>query len=117
MNVETQADIERLMVERKISFVFRPCITERPDGTWVARYPAADWSVTGRDADEARQRLHAEQLARIRDPNRSDWKVDAVRRHFAEGPLDGVYELDNAVADRVIEAGTQAALNAAVGSP
>lgn len=53
MNVETQADIERLMVERKISFVFRPCITEQPDGTWVALYPAADWSVIGRDADDA----------------------------------------------------------------
>lgn len=114
MNVETQADIERLMVERKISFVFRPCITEQSDGTWVARYPAADWSVTGRDVDEARECLRAEQLTRMRDPSYSDWKIEAVRQHFAAGPVDGVYELDNDIADCVVDTGTQAALDAAV---
>ncbi|WP_442931917.1 hypothetical protein [Mycobacterium sp. 050134] len=115
-DIESQADIERLMVERNISFVFRLSVTEQPDGTWVARYPGSDWSVVGRGSDEARQRLHAEQLARMRDPNLSDWKVDAVRRHFAGGPVDGLYELDNAFADRVIEVGTQAALDAALPS-
>jgi len=117
MKIESQADIERLMVERNISFVFRPSVDKQPDGTWVARYPCADWSVTGRHSDEARQRLHAEQFSRMREPDHSDWKVEAVCQHFAEGPVNGVYELDNDIADRVIDAGTQAALDAAVGPP
>ncbi|MCA4734127.1 hypothetical protein H8Z64_07185 [Mycobacterium avium subsp. hominissuis] len=117
MQIQSQADIERLMIERNVSFVFRPSVAELPDGTWVARYPAADWSVMGCCSEEARQRLHAEQLSRMRGANHSDWKVEAVVRHFAEGPVTGVYELDNAVADSVIEAGTQEALDAAVGLP
>lgn len=111
MRIETQADVERVMLERNVSFVFRPCITEQPDGSWNACYPGAQWSVSGRDADEARNRLHAEELTRMRDPNHSDWKVEAVRRHLNEGPIEGVYELDNATADRVVDEGTQAALD------
>ncbi|EUA65509.1 hypothetical protein I553_10806 [Mycobacterium xenopi 4042] len=85
VKIENQADVERIMAERNISFVFRPSITAQPDGTWIARYPGADWSVSGRDADEARRRLHAEELTRMRDPNHSEWKVNAVRRHLTEG--------------------------------
>ncbi|EUA36335.1 hypothetical protein I549_1923 [Mycobacterium avium subsp. avium 2285 (R)] len=114
MKIETQADVERLMAERNISFVFRPSITAQPDGTWIARYPGADWSVSGRDAEEARRALHAEELTRMRDPNNADWKVEAVRRHLTEGPIDGVYQLDNETADRVIDDGTQAALDAEI---
>lgn len=114
VKIENQADVERIMAERNISFVFRPSITAQPDGTWIARYPGADWSVSGRDADEARRRLHAEELTRMRDPNHSEWKVNAVRRHLTEGPIDGVYELDNETADQVINAGTQAALDAEI---
>lgn len=114
MRVESQADIERVMVERKVSFVFRPSVTEQSDGTWVARYPGADWSVSGRDADEARQRLHAEQLSRMGDSTYTDWKIEAVRQYLEDGPIDGVYALDNHTVDRVVETGTRAALDAAV---
>ncbi|EUA17378.1 hypothetical protein I552_0579 [Mycobacterium xenopi 3993] len=55
MKIETQADVERLMAERNISFVFRPSITEQPDGTWIACYPGADWSVSA-----ATPKRHAE---------------------------------------------------------
>lgn len=111
MKIETQADVERVMAERNISFVFRPVITEQPDGTCNARYPGATWSATGSDPDEARRQLRAEELARIQDPANADWKVEAVRRHLAEGPIDGVYELDNQTADQVIDAGTLEALD------
>ncbi|OBJ92997.1 hypothetical protein [Mycobacterium sp. 1245852.3] len=115
MNIETQADIERLMIERNISLVFKPSVTEQPDGTWVALYPGAQWSVSGRDAQQARQRLHDEQLARMRDPATLDWKIEAVRRHFSEdGPVEGVYALDNDITDHVLDVGTPAALGAAV---
>ncbi|EUA17379.1 hypothetical protein I552_0580 [Mycobacterium xenopi 3993] len=40
--------------------------------------------------------------------------MEAVRRHLTEGPIDGVYELDNETADRVIDDGTQAALDAEI---
>lgn len=114
MNVETQADIERLMIERNVSFVFKPSVTEQPDGTWIARYPGAQWSVRGSDAQQARQRLHDEQLARMRDPAACDWKIEAVRQHFSEGPVEGVYALDNDITDRVLDVGTPGALEAAV---
>src|SRR5258708_32829173 len=107
MKVETPADIERLMVERNISLVFGPSVTVQPDGSWAACYQAADLSVRGHDADEARQRLYAEQLTRMRDPNHSDWKVEAVLRHLADVPIDGDYEGNNGVADQLIDAGTQ----------
>ncbi|ETZ29188.1 hypothetical protein L843_5503 [Mycobacterium intracellulare MIN_061107_1834] len=42
--------------------------------------------MRGRDAQQARQLLHDEQLARMRDPAARDWKIEAVRQHFSEGP-------------------------------
>lgn len=114
MKIESQTDVERVMAERDISFVFRPLMTEQPDGSYVARYPGADWSVTGPDSDQARTRLRDEELARIGDPTTADWKINAVRLHLSEGPIDGVYELSNETADRVIDAGTPAALDAEI---
>ncbi|WP_168710598.1 hypothetical protein [Mycobacterium intracellulare] len=114
MEIETQADIERLMVERNVSFVFKPAVTEQSDGTWVARYPGADWSVSGKDADQARQRLHDAQLAQMGDPDRRDWKITAVRQYLSHGPGEGVYALDNDITDRVLDDGTPAALDAAL---
>lgn len=114
MIVETQADIERVMVERNISFVFKPSVTEQPDGSWIARYPGADWSVSGGDAAEARQRLHAEELARMGDSTHADWKIEAVRQYLEKGHLEGVYALDNGTVDQVVDAGTSAALDAAL---
>lgn len=114
MDIETQADIERLMVERNVSFVFRAVVTEQPDGTWVARYPGAQWSVRGRDAQHVRQLLLDEQIARMRDPSERDWKIAAVRQHFSQGPIDGVYVLDNNTVDHVLDAGTSDALDAAL---
>jgi hypothetical protein len=37
-----------------------------------------------------------------------------VRQHIEHGPIPGVYELDNAAADRAIDAGTTEAMNAAI---
>jgi hypothetical protein len=114
VTIRTQADVERIMVERNVSFVFDPLISQQPDGAWLARYPGADWSVTADNADEARAQLRVEELRRMSDPEASSWKINAVRLHVEHGPVDGVYELDNTAADRAIQAGTPAALDAEI---
>jgi hypothetical protein len=114
VTIETQADVERLMIERNVSFVFDPLLTEQPDRTWVARYPGTDWSVIGHSSDDARARLRAEELNRMTNPGASSWKINAVRQHVEHGPIAGVYELDNDAADRIIQDGTPAALAAEI---
>lgn len=110
--INTQADVERIMVDRNVSFHFQPLLTEQPDSTWTARYPGADWSVTATSEADARAQLRAEELRRIDTPDASAWKISAVRQHIDHGPIPGVYELDNAAADRAIQAGTAEAMNA-----
>lgn len=116
MAIETQEDVERIMLERDVAFHFDPLLTEQPDGSWVARYPGADWSVTGSDKEQAGQRLRAEILQRIGTPDAHKWKINAVRHHIENGPIVGVYEIPNADFDRAVEVGTgavDAALEAA----
>jgi hypothetical protein len=50
----------------------------------------------------------------MRNPNNSEWKVEAVRRYFAEGPIDGVYVLDKETTDHVINAETPEALDSEI---
>ena len=50
----------------------------------------------------------------MRDPESAGWKINAVRQHIERGPVEGVYELDNVTADRVIADGTPAALDAEI---
>ncbi|WP_293003779.1 hypothetical protein [Mycobacterium sp.] len=114
MTITTQADVERIMIDRDISFHFQPLVAEQEDGSWTAAYPGADWNVTGATADEARAQLRAEELQRIGTAEAASWKVNAVRQHIEQGPIPGVYELDNAAADDAIAAGTTAAMNAAI---
>jgi len=112
--ITTQADVERIMIERNVTFVFKPLITEQPDGTWTARYPGADWSVTGDTEADARAQLRAEELRIIDTPAATDWKINAVREHFENGPVPGVHVLDNAAADRALAAGTPEAMSAEI---
>jgi hypothetical protein len=112
--INTQADVERIMVDRNVSFVFQPLLTEQSDGTWVGRYPGADWSVTATSEHDARAQLRAEELRRVNTPDASRWKVNAVRQHIEHGPIAGVYELDNTAADRAIQAGTPEAMAAEI---
>lgn len=112
MAIETQEDIERIMLERNVAFHFETLLTEQPEGSWVARYPGADWSVTGSDKEQAGQRLRAEILQRIGTPDAHKWKINAVRRHIENGPIVGVYEIPNADFDRAVEVGTTEALDA-----
>lgn len=111
MTIETQADVERIMLDRNVSFVFQPVLTEQPDHTWIARYPGADWHTTGDTADQARARLRDKELQQIGTPEATDWKINAVRQHIEHGPIPGVYELDNTAADRALAAGTPEAMN------
>lgn len=114
MTITTQADVERIMIDRDISFHFQPILTEQPDRTWQAHYPAADWSVTADTAEQARAKLLQAELDRIDTPEANAWKIAAVRQHIEHGPIPGVYELDNAAADQAIAAGTDEAMNAAI---
>ncbi|MGJ6127032.1 hypothetical protein QN239_31065 [Mycolicibacterium sp. Y3] len=101
MKIETQADVERLMMEQGIAIHFRPIISEQPGGTWIARYPCASWFATGSDANDARERLREEGIRHMPDPANAEWKVEAVRRYYADGPLEGVYIFDKETADRI----------------
>jgi hypothetical protein len=111
MTIETQDDVARIMIDRDVSFHFQPILTEQPDGTWIAHYPTADWTVTGTSEQDARAKLRAEELRLIGTPEATNWKINAVRQHIEHGPIPGVYELDNTAADRAIAAGTPQAMN------
>jgi hypothetical protein len=49
------------MAERNAAFIFRPIVSQQPDGSWRARYPGAEWSVTATSSTGATHKLHAAQ--------------------------------------------------------
>lgn len=99
--INTRDDYDELLRTTGKSFVFIPIVTHNPDGTWTARYPGANWDVTADDEAGARQKLYDSKLQRLGDPAEGDWELNAVREHFAHGPIPGVYELDAETAARV----------------
>lgn len=104
--------LDDIMRERRTAFVFQPQITEQPDHTWRAHYPAADWSVTAPTQDAARAKLEAEMRNRIRDEDAVDWQTAAVHTYLENGPIPGVYEIDLDTNERIMTAtNPQAALN------
>ncbi|WP_292981276.1 hypothetical protein [Mycobacterium sp.] len=114
MTIETQDDYDELLRTTGTSFVFLPLLTHNPDGTWTARYPGADWDVTAPDEAGARQQLHDAQRQRLGDPAKGDWQLNAVREHFAHGPIPGVYHLDAETAARVHNPPSEEELNKAI---
>lgn len=99
--IESRADMDDLMRTTGTTFVFVPQITENEDGTWTARYPGADWDVSGPDESSARDQLGIEQRKRMGSGADDDWQIAALNLHLAEGPIAGVYELDAETAERV----------------
>ncbi|WP_234816540.1 hypothetical protein [Mycolicibacterium agri] len=114
MNVETRADMADLMRTTGVTFVFVPIITRGDDGTWTARYPGAEWEVTGPDETTVRDRLGFQQRQRMSADADTDWQLTAVRKHLAEGPITGVYELDAETSARVHNPPSVDALQAAL---
>ncbi|MCH9728198.1 MAG: hypothetical protein K0U84_00675 [Actinomycetia bacterium] len=94
----------RIMAERQSAFVFDPVTTQEADGTWLSRYPGADWSVTGDTCEDAETRLYAEELVRMRDPETARWKSHAIVAYVENGPIAGVYEISLEDNERIMAA-------------
>ncbi|MCA2249779.1 hypothetical protein JF729_18540 [Mycobacterium intracellulare] len=108
-------ELADIMRERGTAFVFRPQVHRQSDGSWLAHYPGADWSVTGDDSLSALEKLGQAQLDRLRDPGEADWQTAAVRQHLENGPVPGVYEIDNETHARIHSSqDPQAELNAVI---
>jgi hypothetical protein len=95
-------EMTALMIERGVAFTFRPHVSQLDDGSWQARYPAADWTATGASRDDAIANLGDAALNRRGTPDETSWQVAAVREHLAHGPLGGVYEIPLDVNDRIM---------------
>jgi hypothetical protein len=101
-NPSTDEEMTALMIERGIAYLFRPQVSQLDDGSFEARYPAADWSVAGASRDEAIANLGEAVLNRRGTRDETSWQIAAVREHLAHGPLDGVYEIPLDVNDRIM---------------
>jgi hypothetical protein len=80
-----------------------PQVEERGE-SWTARYPGADWSVSGTCADDALRRLGEEFVRRQssgQDP--LAYADDVYRRHLLE-PVAGVYAVDNELYRELVHA-------------
>jgi hypothetical protein len=78
----------------RYAFHMEPQTKQDGDG-WMAAYPGADWSVSGRTRDEALQRL-GEEFARRQNAGEDvlGYATDIYRRHLREH-VEGVYAVDN----------------------
>lgn len=100
VNIESRTDMEDFMRTTGTTFVFVPQIVENEDGSWTARYPGAEWDVSGPDELSVRDQLGLEQRKRMGGAA-DDWQVAALRMHLGGEPIAGVYELDAETAERV----------------
>lgn len=87
------------------AFHMEPQLQES-DGRWTARYPEADWSVSGSSEDEARNQLREEF---IRRQNAGEdvlaYADDVYVRHLQE-PIPGVYAMNNELYRELLMAAT-----------
>jgi hypothetical protein len=95
-------EMTALMIKRGIAYLFRPHVSQLDDGSFEARYPAADWTASGASRDDAIANLASAALNRRGTPDETAWQVAAVREHLAQGPLDGVDEIPLDVNDRIM---------------
>ncbi len=107
-----------LMAQHGVAYFFMPQVSECANGTWEARYPAADWSVTAESRSSAIARLRAALLERRGTQDEDDWQLSAVRRHLDHGPVPGVHAIPLEVHERIMSsADPKAALNEFIKSP
>lgn len=115
MSTDIQDELNELMMQRQAAFTFVPQVSRSEDGTWQARYPAADWSVTGETREAALEHLHDIALERRGTENENTWQLDAVRTHLTNGPVPGVYEIPLEVNERIMSSpDPKAALDAVI---
>lgn len=115
MSTETQDELTALMLKRQAAFTFVPQLTRCEDGSWKARYPAADWSATGDTREAALARLHDAAFTRRGTQGENTWQLNAVRDHLTNGPVAGVYEIPLDVNERIMQsADPKAALDAVI---
>jgi len=68
---------------------------EQSGGSWTARYPEADWSVSAPTEEQVRQRLGEEVVRRQgAGENALAYADDVYRRHL-RAPVAGVYAMKN----------------------
>jgi hypothetical protein len=77
---------------------------ERTGESWRASYPGADWSVTGRSAQEALGRLGEEFVRRQNAGEEPLAYADAVYRRHLREPVPGVYAVDNQLYRQLVHA-------------
>ena len=69
-------------------------ITHRNDGSWQARYPEADWSVTADTEEAAKTKIREEAERRLSaGQDSTGTPVDILERHLAH-PIPGIYAMD-----------------------
>ncbi|AYE99688.1 hypothetical protein C0J29_32520 (plasmid) [Mycobacterium paragordonae] len=99
---------------RGTAFVFRPLVTHH-EGVWRARYPGAEWSVSGNTRDEAASRLRDRALSGLTAGENRRWEDAAIQAAIEHGPLPGVYEIPMSEHEAIMaSADPQAALDAAL---
>lgn len=76
----------------------RPQVRQDGNGSWVAQYPEADWSVTGTSEADARAKIRDEFGRRLRngESEPSSLSEDVLERHRAK-PIPGIYVIDRNV--------------------
>jgi hypothetical protein len=102
--VNTQGDVDVSADElRQYAFHMEPQVEERGEA-WTATYPGADWSVSGRSAAEALQRLGEEFVRRQNSGHDPLAYADAVYRRHLRHPVPGVYAVDNELYRELVQA-------------
>lgn len=92
-------------IDRDWEFYSRPQVEQLADGSWRARYPVADWSVTAETRQAVIETLIAEDLRRVKeDPGYSVRKFKALHRHLTE-PIPGVYAITHEQGERARASG------------
>jgi len=77
----------------RYAFMFIPQTLELAGGSWEAFYPGDEWSVTAESREAAIEKLKAEELQRVQDPDRRTRRETIKRQHLVT-PVPGVYAMD-----------------------
>lgn len=105
-------ELADMMRQRRVSFVFRPQVQQHSDGSWIARYPRADWSVTAGSPTAAVHRLREAERDRMGDSRNGQWQAEAARDHLQHPRTPGVYQLGADMSARITDSRTpEAALD------
>jgi hypothetical protein len=89
--------------DRRYAFHLQPQL-ERSSGTWTARYPEADWSVSAPSKEQALQRLGEEFIRRQNAGEDPLAYAEAVYRRHLRDPVPGVYAVDNELYRELVHA-------------